>query len=310
MSCPEKLILVAMAALVASAQDVRFETGVTNIHVDVSVTQKGQSVHEMRASDFVVRDEGQAQPMVAFQEATIPLDLVLLVDSAFTRAGQNRDKNSPKMIAAAVESMKQMRPGDRTAVISYGIDPRLDQELTADPKEVAAALEKRRIAAYGGPRRTLAIQWAVWLFNADLKSRAENGGERKRAVLMLATDEVIFNWTPDEPTIQELWGTDVALNVIRIPQPENRRNTFGGPTFYRVDNPEHIAKATGGGVFDDPEKNFPKVLAGIQSSYSLWYRAPQAKPGDLRHITVELSEDAKQKYPGAEIRAREGYIAR
>ncbi|MGH9647455.1 MAG: VWA domain-containing protein [Bryobacteraceae bacterium] len=303
-------ILVSTAALSAAGQDVRFETGVTNIHVDLSVLQKGQSVHEMKPGDFVVRDEGQVQPILAFQEATVPLDLVLLVDAAFTMAGQKNTKNSPKMIVAALEAIKQMRNRDRTALISYGTDPRLDQELTPDSKQIAAALERPRIAAFGGPRRFLAIQWALWLLQADMKSRPENTPERKRAILMLATNEVM-SWYPDEPLIQGLWGTDIALNIIRIPEPENRpvAISFGRSVFYRIDNVEHIAQATGGGVFTDPEKTFPNVLAEIQSSYSLWYRAPQAKPGDLRHITVELSDDAKKKYPGAAIRAREGYIA-
>lgn len=303
-------ILVSTAALCAAGQDVRFETGVTNIHVDLSVLQKGQTLHALMPSDFVVRDEGQVQRILAFQEATVPLDLVLLVDAAFTIADQKNSQNSPKMILAASGAMKQMRPRDRTALISYGTDPRLDQELTPDSQRIAAALERPRIAAFGGPRRFLAIQWALWLFQADLKSRAENSSERKRAILMLTTDEVM-SWYPDEPLIQELWGTDIALNIIRIPEPEHRpvAISFGRSVFHRIDNVEHIAQATGGGVFTDPEKNFPNVLAETQSSYSLWYRAPAAKAGELRHITVELSEDAKKKYPGAGIRAREGYIA-
>jgi VWFA-related protein len=310
MNAIAKVILVSTAALAAAGQDVRFETGVTNIHVDLSVLQKGQSVHELKPSDLVVRDEGQVQPIIAFQEATVPLDLVLLVDAAFTRPDQKNSKNSPKMIAAASEAMKQMRPRDRTALISYGTDPRLDQELTPDSERIAAALERPRIAAFGGPRRFLAIQWALWLLQSDLKSRPENTPERKRAILMLATDEVM-SWYPDEPLIQGLWGTDIALNIIRIPEPENRPAaiSFGRSAFHRIDNVEHIAQATGGAVFTDPEKTFPNVLAEIQSSYSLWYRAPEAKPGELRHITVELSDAAKKKYPDTGIRAREGYVA-
>ncbi len=59
----------------------------------------------------------------------------------------------------------------------------------------------------------------------------------------------------------------------------------------------------------DPEKDLPDLVARIQSSYSLWYRAPAAKHGELRHVSVELSDEAKKRYPGAEIRAREGYVA-
>lgn len=60
---------------------------------------------------------------------------------------------------------------------------------------------------------------------------------------------------------------------------------------------------------ENSAKSLPDVLAGIRSSYSLWYRAPEAVPGSKRRITVELSDTARMKHPGAEVRAREGYYA-
>jgi hypothetical protein len=41
----------------------------------------------------------------------------------------------------------------------------------------------------------------------------------------------------------------------------------------------------------------------------LSYHAPSAQPGTFRHITVNLSPEAKKKYPAAEIRTRSGYYA-
>jgi len=70
----------------------------------------------------------------------------------------------------------------------------------------------------------------------------------------------------------------------------------------------HIATATGGGVVVLPTDDFPDFLARLRSSYSLWFHAHEAKPGTVRRITVELTEEAKKRHPGAEIQARKGYV--
>lgn len=79
---------------------------------------------------------------------------------------------------------------------------------------------------------------------------------------------------------------------------------------YRLFNMAHIAAETGGSTVFMPTDDFPDLLTRVRSSYSLWFRPPDAKPGTVRRITVELTEEAKQRHPGAEIQARKGYIVR
>ncbi len=56
---------------------------------------------------------------------------------------------------------------------------------------------------------------------------------------------------PDEPLIQRLWSMDVALHaiVVRVDYYDPRRRMVLNQ---RLDNMEHIAKATGGDVAYDP----------------------------------------------------------
>ena len=291
-----------------AAQEIRFESGVTNIHVDALVKRNGQSVRGLMRDDFVVRDEGENRPLVAFAEEPVPLDLVLLMD--MTWAGLNPDDRRERdlmkdMFGAASNALKQMRPSDRAAIISTA-NPHLAQDLTADQKAIAAALNPIRLRGIGDSVRSLGIQWAVRLLQADAKARGEGAPERKRAILMITFNESHV-WMPDDPLIQQLWSMDVALHAISVRVDIHDRPiwTVKDP---RIDNPEHIAKATGGDVGHLPQ-DIPDLVARIESSYSLWYRAPAATHGELRHISVELSDEAKKKYPGAEIRAREGYIA-
>jgi hypothetical protein len=116
------LLTAAGLAQDLAAQEIRFESGVTNIHVDVLVKRNGQSVRGLTRDDFVVRDEGESRPLVAFAEEPVPLDLVLLMDmtwSGFNR-GERRERDLMKdMFAAGSNALKQMRPYDRAAIRLY-----------------------------------------------------------------------------------------------------------------------------------------------------------------------------------------------
>ena len=290
------------------AQDILFETGISNVHVDALAQQAGQTLRGLTKEDFVVRDEGKAQPILSFEEETTPLDLIVVLDSLPGLQYPNMKEHLTQITAAATEALRQMRAQDRTAVISFG-GPRVEQEFTSDQTAIAAALER---AAHSPPlslSRALPLQWAAWLFAADVKTQSAAGAvERKRAILMVTKDDS-RNWSPDEPVIQQLWSMDVALHVLVVPADRTRDQVFAP----RLDNMEHIARATGGDIVVDEKgtlgKSLPDLLARIRSTYSMWYHVPESKSGELHHITVELNEEAKKKYPNAEIKAREGYIA-
>jgi hypothetical protein len=189
--------------------------------------------------------------------------------------------------------------------------------FTSDRKEIAEALDRLRSDIASKPTamgpRSLLIQWAAWLFQSDALQRANPSAKRKRAILLIAADDP-RGWFPDEPLIHQLWTLDVALHVEWMPLESPGDDTGADVPASRLDNPLHIAEATGGQtVIVDRSQTLKATLqdlvSRIQSSYSLWYRAPNGKPGEVRHITVELSAEARRKYPGAQITARQGYIA-
>ena len=208
-------ILAVIAPCLALAQDIRFETGIANVHVDALVQEAGQSLHGLTKDDFVVRDDGKVQPILAFEEATVPLDLIVMLDTAGGLQYPNLSNHRDKEAAAAIGALSQLRAKDRTAVISFA-GPRVEQEFTSDQTAIAAALER---AAHGIPMivaRSLPIQWAVWLLAAEAKKEgADSAGERKRAILMVTKDDSRA-WSPDEPVIRQLWSMDVALHVLIV----------------------------------------------------------------------------------------------
>ncbi len=182
------LLIAAGLAQGLAAQEIRFESGVTNIHVDAVVKRNGQSVRGLMRDDFIVRDEGDSHPLVAFAEEPVPLDLVLLMDMTWSGL-DGRDPRARDLIkdmfAAASNALKQMRPYDRTAIVSTA-DPHLAQDLTTDQHAIAAARHPVPLRGLGGSVRSLGIQWdGAWLLQADAKARGPGAPERKRAILMI-----------------------------------------------------------------------------------------------------------------------------
>jgi VWFA-related protein len=333
-------LLGAILVLPCLGQAPRFEAGVTNVRIDALVTQKGRIVTGLEQRDFLIRDEGELRDTVAFANEALPLDVVLLCQFVHVPPAKYQQAfqyfSQLKMNSAA-QALRGLRPEDRVAVISFGLDPQIEQPLTSDHAEIAAAL--RRIGTRSGPTVSgadhMAIEWALRLLAEE---RAKGEDSLRRSVILTvswrgAGGPAIFN---DEPAIFRLWEENTVLSAIIIntgPFPGGRSVRLrgddeggsvillgGGRVFrwplepdafrYRLDNLGHIAAETGGSVVYVPTDDFPDLLARVRSSYSLWFRPPEAKPGTVRRITVELTEKAKKLHPGAEIQARKGYVVR
>jgi hypothetical protein len=334
--------ILAFATVSVVAQDTLpeppFKTKVTNIQVDATATYQGKALLSLVKDDFVIRDEGQVRPILSFEDSPIALDLILVLDAALEYQPPKGARKTAQDVAAIMAgAMKQMRPEDRAGLISINYEPRheprVECELTADAKAVVAALEGIRFvhppgglrgaeALFSGP----GLRWAAWMLGAKAVSFGYGAqvkpGARKRAVLAIVRDQRGFSegWDPDELLIQQYWDADLVLHAIMVEglvlKPPDMSFIIVNRRFVgeRIGNISHIVRATGGELIlptrENPvERAIPDLLVRIQSSYTLFYASPAARSGEPRKITVQLSDEAKKKYPGAEIHAREGYIA-
>lgn len=312
--------LIGSFGIPCHAQAPRFSAEVTNIHVQVSVTRNGQVVRGLESSDFVVRDEGEPQEIVAFGQESVPIRLVLLLD---TSGSVRRDLREIASIAAGV--LKQVQPQDEIGVMSFAVEARMEQPLTSDMKLVAEAIRRTvgRGAQHGSGTRLIApISSALKYL---LAGSDQTPAARKRSILIV-TDNlpgpgrddnpyVRFKPVPDAGIIRELLAADTVLNAIvvhrqhlgtRLPPPRERPED----PFYTQENVIHIARATGGDALISARMrdSFPEMLARIRMRYSLWYRPPKAKSGTFRRIGVSLAEEARKRHPDAVVQAREGYF--
>lgn len=60
----------------------------------------------------------------------------------------------------------------------------------------------------------------------------------------------------------------------------------------------------------DDASAFEKTLARIRQRYALYFYLPEGvKPSEQHAIEVELSDAARRRYPGAQVRYRRSYMA-
>ena len=115
--------------------------------------------------------------------------------------------------------------------------------------------------------------------------------------------------------VHHLWEADASLTGLII----HSRAEVAINTTAMAMNPllamlhegmQGVAEKTGGETVkaDDPGDAFRDAMRRIRLSYSLYYALPEAKPGAERKILVELTGDARKRYPEARVRARKGYI--
>ena len=61
-------------------------------------------------------------------------------------------------------------------------------------------------------------------------------------------------------------------------------------------------------VKEDVRDGFRESIQRLRQRYTLHYEMPIARPGEQRHVRVELIGDAARRHRGARISARTGYI--
>ena len=115
--------------------------------------------------------------------------------------------------------------------------------------------------------------------------------------------------------LRALFQADTVMNAILIGRQRRpdapRPGAYVNPDFTPSDIFK-LAERSGGEAVESRRvaESFQQMIERIRLRYSLQYEAPASAPGTLRHIRVELSSEARRKYPHAVIRARDGYYAR
>jgi len=301
------------------AETFRGATDLVSIHATV-IDRNRRLVPDLQKDDFVVTDNGRAQPIVFFSNDVQPVSVVLMIDRSGTmtfNTGVVRD--------AAIEFVRQLLPEDRARVGSFSDQIRLNPaEFTGNQGELMAILHADSTGAGASP---------VWTaINTAIDALQPRTG--RRVVLVLSDGHDFPAWNQPHTKLKDLMAraktSEAMIYAIGFPADAaklslgSRSVPFGVPpggtgTFRpnrpmsgrRVEPPDpalkDLAEASGGGYFelkDDAElrATFARVAEELRRQYLLAFK-PSSFDGKVHDIEVRVRQR------GMEVRARRQYLA-
>lgn len=323
------LATAILLAILASAQDVPFKSGISIVEIDAVVADAAGPIDGLKMADFAIEDNRQPVTLRYLSHDESALDVVLLFEVSRMMAPK-----LTQMRIAAEMAMAELRPGDRVAVMSFSQDARLELPLTSDIN--AAKLQVRNglfNAAFNGRAVILPAADAAAKYLAAVP---EPHG-RKVAVMFTADAGSGYKDQSHIGVAQDFWEADASLSAMVVPTALTKVMHDTDPMHFRVlqqlalsvglsiqDSIDEVVELTGGEVVysadvDDirmadnpyaanPRTSFRTVVQQLRHRYRLYYDTPTGKPGQRRQIRLELSPAARAIHPGARIVGRKGYV--
>jgi VWFA-related protein len=279
-----------------------FKTGASLVRVDVEVTDGRRAVTGLKQEDFVLREEGVQRTIEAFGREAEPLEVVLLLDVSGSMGKMLRG-----MAAAGRLALRQLNAGDRVAVFLFARRSRMAVELTDDLALAERALQEAPLERDLGSGTVL--NDALLAVAGYLREQPPFAG--RRAVIVLTDNGGVHFRSPDEAVVKALSDLNAVVNAI-VPGGARPPQGAAGPEVnpdFTPANVFRIARETGGEVLtsDDAGGRFRELMERIRLRYSLLVRPAEGVAGTFRRLSVDLAEDARRRYPKAEVRARAGY---
>lgn len=281
-----------------------FRTGVSDVRVDVQVTEDNRPVKGLTAGDFKITDNGQPQNIVYFAQEREPLALLLLLDVS----GSMRE-HIEQMATTALRALEFLTPGDRVAIMVFGRRTAVHTEFTDNlaeaARQISSAVEERRVGA-GTNINPSVLDAANYV--------DEKVNQRWRRAILMVTDNLGINYkSPDDVVVGRLLSADIVFNAIVV----GRGIRPGVPRVGQYENPDFtpadvfkFAEWTGGDAVKTGDRiPFAEMIEKIRDRYTIEYHAPESKPREFRRIAVSLTDAARMRHQNAQVHARNGYFA-
>ena len=282
-----------------------FRSGVQSVVVDVVVARGKTPLAGLEVRDFALTDNGALQRIEIVTNATIPLDVSLVVDTTHRGVLYGTGANASNT-ADVQQSVRQM-------AAALGQDDRLRVLGFADN-----VVERRALAALGNnidsisvePTRTLSNRYAIT--QAVLTALAAPvPPDRRHLVVLFALGSGRPTVTPAPHLVAAAKRADALLNVVLPPMHKeaitNRFFPFYPGEMVIRDAVTRAAEASGGKSYltGDITGAFRDILTQFRSSYVLRYTLEGVPSAGWHDIVVKVPS-----CPTCTIRARRGYMGR
>ena len=287
-------VAASVVSVLALASDgPTFRTTLSLVKADAYVydRQTHAPILDLQQSDFRVLDEDQPRDLVSFGEDAGPLDLVLLLDVSGSVL-----EILPKVADAASDALSVLQPGDRAGVMAFSKRTVTTQPLTSEFDDVAEGIRAATRVRIG---LDTDINQALWSA-ADYLHRA--GGASRRAILVI-TDNMQVTHIPDTLVDEQLSEAGAVLDGLLL---------RGPVALPHVTHPGILgfARNSEGEVIEGgrPADRLAEMIRRIKFRYSLHFRPVDAPGAQPRRIHIDLTPEARRRYPNAVVRARRLYF--
>ena len=282
-------------------QPAVFRSATNIVTVNVTVTDGRKPITGLTRGDFQVLEDGVPQEVQFFESRTVPLDVILLLDTSSSM----QDK-MPAVHEAARSFMKILRPEDRGAVVTFADSVQIVQELTHDGRAIEAAINGTQA------RGSTALRTAVYVALKQFALRPRAPGEiRRQAIAVLSDGQDTKSLVPMEDVLALARRSGVNIYPIALAitprdgrEPDNLRFSDAYQAL------QTLARETGGQVFVAAHvhglKDIYQTIAGeLSAQYSIAYSPTNARAdGRFRKILIRIISN-----PTLRPRARAGYTA-
>lgn len=272
---------MAAAAPVAG----QFTSGVSLVEVYASVTDaQGATISGLTQADFELRENGEPQQISTFAAGDFPLSVALAVDRSFSMSGARLTLAR----SAAHAFLGELRPQDEAMILAVGSRVEVVAPLSIDRAAQRNAVD--HIDAFG----------TTGLYDAIIQAIDEVQGAKGRRALVLLSDgndrysRATANDALDRARRADVMIFPVAIGTNRPPLFAELATLTGGRSLHARD----------GAALADTLRTIAREL---RQQYLLGYtpaRAPVAGSTEWRSISVAVRK------PGAQVRARDGYLVK
>jgi VWFA-related protein len=324
-------LLAAPTGAVATPQaddpPVTFRSDVTLGRVDAQVVDGGNHlIRGLRVQDFILRVDGKPQEIRDFQSEKMTIDIVLLLD-----VSRSMEPHIRRVATASHEALRALGDQDRIATMVFDRITRLAMPFRPSRPDAERELENvlDREAFEGGTDITRGLLDTAFYVEQNARRDA------RRAIVIVTDDQTERNRN-EAAVLRALTRADSVLSALIAPDALHTGTAYQRPSFdggrprdifgdliprgfgsyprgprTQSAGTSQIANQSGGdSMAVDQASAFQQTLARIRERYALYFYLPEGmQGGEERPVEVVLTDAARRRYPGAEVRYRRSYLA-
>jgi VWFA-related protein len=294
-SAAATLALLAAAAgapqETAQSQPMVFATSVQSVFIDAFVSHDGRTVPGLRASDFVLKENGTNRSFDFLPTSELPIRAIL----AFDVSGSMKGDKLARLRSAGLSFLDRLRPQDEAALVSFSDEIAWRSPLTSDFARVRQGL------------MALEARGATSVYDGLLAALLVPQSALRTLVVLFSDGEDTTSWLGETQIKAAVQRSNSLLYVIAARDPKPRPNPFRTSTSGdELKTLREVAEITGGSLMEITSADqigaaFSQIVDRMKSRYVLRY-TPDSEPTAGWH-KLELKLSSRK----GNVRGRTGY---